>query len=802
MKKKLISYLVLACSVIGLTMVGSCKDYEDEFIGFRTEIDNHGTSIKTMQDTINAIKSRLAAIKSCNCDTSLKRRVASIENWIDTVQLGNLSVFINQMNQKLADAQTAATQAANSAAKADSAAAAEVAKQLEELKCMWPDSLYKAYVRSYLLHDSIRLERDSVAIDSIIKQLNGLSADLAKYVDSITLDDSIKAVEARYRAADALIRDSLVAIYERVNAISDSVKSLWNKVDTLYDVENKRITSLYVQGAVNPIFGSFALPVGIKSNILATYYGKATKSSQFPATNMDDLSALLVEGMQLSDAEAAVIGMVNQISTTSGETLAGEAEGNAGRIFLTINPNEVDLDSTYKFTLVTSDGAETKATIGELVPSTEKLTFGLKTKVNSEAGFYEAPVTIDADNADALSPRLAVTKDQLKGIAKDIISYKDGINLSGIASAVFKLAQTELDANAVKVQWEDKLGKHSVTSYYDLAVTAIKPLSYNALEGKSISRRLPTISNISELSIDLSSIKFDDIKFDSIHFNIDATAAYISFGEVQIDTTGKVSITANVPNHINPYTGYVDGYDTVKYYVNGLDTILTKVQDAFNGKAVVWQDNVNGAIESIVNKINNEVNTKVNGMFVDIEGKLNEPIQKLMDDVKKQINSSLSGYNAYFSKMNSLINKINKLTNKVNSRLSVDLGTYVLPMVAYEGADASMHLMSNYKAIPSSFAAGDGGIKLYLTSYTAELLAPAYKKYIAVVDYVKPDGITHDASVAQALNNGNEYFNTVIDGAQFAVPFAPTQKGTYTIYYSAIDYSGFIAGGRFYVTVK
>ena len=909
MKKKLVSYFVLACSVFGLTMVGSCKDYDFDVLQDQINyleqdhVVNLSNKLQVMQDSIDALRTRVAAIKSCTCTgtgTGCSVNCDSLANALDSLYklLGNLSSdsigtvipgytggnglsgIMTYINSQLTNAANIADRADSTANTADSLAK-EIAQELKDMRFGWSDSLKKAYDTARLafsdaaqnkadiakladsvenimaridslealdhhthtqqFFDSIKTayetaEKNKERIDSLAEETDKLYALAEQYLDSakawadsvannvkIELSTRIDSVEAQYKRADSIINGRFDAVYDSigknyqrimkldstVNALQDSIEAVKarldeveNKVDKLYDAESRRITSLYVQGAVNPIFGSFALPVGIKSNIIATYYGKATKSSVFPATDTDDLSALLDEGMQLSAAEAAVVGSVDQISTTSGEALAGKTEGNAGRIFLTVNPNEVEIDSTYKFTFVTSDGAETKATIGELVPSTEKLSFGLKTRAGSETGFYEAPVTINAEDAYGLSPKLAVTKEQLKSIAKDIISYKDGINLSGIGSAVFKLAQTELDANAVKVEWSDSLGDHSVTSFYDVAVTAIKPLSYNVLDGVTISKRLPTINNISELSIDLSSIKFDAIEFDSIHFSIDASTAYISFGNVEIDTTGKVSITANVPNHVDPYTGKVDGYDKVTYYVDGLDSILYNVQEAFNGKSVVWQDNVNGAIESLVNKINNEVNSKVNGMFADIEGKLNTPIQNLLDDVKDQVNDALSGYNKYFSKMNSLIDRINSLTNRINKRLSVDLGSYVLPMVAYESANGSLHLMSNDKAIPSKFKAAGGGIKLYLTSYTAELLAPAYKKYIAVVDYVKPDGTTHDASVAKAVNDGNEYFNTVIEGTQLAVPFAPTQKGTYTIYYSAIDYSGFIASGRFYVTVK
>lgn len=858
MKKKLVSYLVLACSVFGLTMVGSCKDYDFDVLQDQINyleqdhVGNLGNKLNAMQKSIDSLKTVVAGLGTgtgtgckVNCD-SLANALDSLYKYIGEIAADSIGTVIpgytggNGLSGILTYLNSQLTNAANLAEKADSTAK-DVAQELKDLRYGWSDSLKKAYDTAFAAFDQAKENKEKidelllndslqdVNIDSLAQVTDDLYDIAEQYLDSakawadsvannvkIELSTRIDSVEAQYKRADSLIQknienawDSIRANKQRIDEIADQIEAIEDRLDDveeaitdIVDAETRRITSLYVQGSVNPIFGSFALPVGIRSNIVATYYGQATKSSVFPAKDTDDLSALVEDGMQLTPAEVAAIGSVEQFATTSGEYLAGADEGNAGRIFLTVNPNEVDIDSTYKFTFVTSDGAETKATIGKLVPSTEKLSFGLQTKVNSETGFYEAPVTINAADAYGLSPKLAVTKEQLKDIAKDIISYKDGINLAGIGSAVFKLAQTELDANAVKVQWEDSLGKHNVTSLYDVAVTAIKPLSYNALNGKTISKKLPTINNISELSIDLSSITFNNIDLEDIDFSIDGTSAHISFDGIEIDTTGQISVTADVPNQVDPVTGNVIGYETKTYTVDGLGKVLKDVETTFNGKAINWAGNVNNAIDDLVNKINNEVNTKVNALFADIEGKLNTPIQNLLNDVKDQINSSLSGYNGYFNKMNSLINRINSLTNRINSKLGADLGTYVLPMIAYEGADASMHLMSNDKAVPSSFVAAGGGTKLYLTSYTAELLAPAYKKYIAVVDFVEADGITHDASVAQAVNSGNEYFNTVIDGKQFAVPFAPTQKGTYTIYYSAIDYSGFIASGRFYVTVK
>ena len=806
MKKKLVSYLILACSVFGLAMVGSCKDYEDEFKGFRTEIDALGTNGGTLKSRIDSVSNAVQALKSCTCDPNLKKRLDSLYTYLGSIasdsiaNAGGLSMVLNNMNQQIAKAA--------SKAYADSIDSA-LGKRIDALQCFWPDELYKAYVKSHLVHDSlrlindsVRLFRDSVAIDSIIKKLDILSAEHAKFVDSITLADSIKAVEARYKKADSIIMDTLRVVAKRLDAIADSVHALWLRVDTLklrvdslMDAENKRITSLYVQGAVNPIFGSFALPVGIRSNILGTYYGTALKSSKFPATSSDDLSAVYKVGMELTAAEKAVLGSISQVSVAANDVLISDSANNAGKIFITINPNEVQLDSTYTFKFVTSDGNETKATIGELTASTEKLTFGYKTRAGeASTGFYEADVKIEADDADSLAPKFAVTKEQLKNIAKDVVSFKDGFGLTSVAGAVFKLAQTQLDANAVKVTWTDSLGEHNVTSQYDVAVTAIQPLSYTALDGIGTSKRLPTISPLSDLSVDLN-LGTANIDLSDITFSIDGSTAAITFGDIDIASTGEIKVTVQKPVAYNTVTGKFTYKDTA-YTVTGLNTILQDVEDGLNNGKITWQANANTAI----NKLVTEVNTKVSSMITQIGGKMNTEVNSMMTKVQNSINNSLNGYSSYFDKMNSLINKVNSLTSRINSKLSLDGSAFLQPMLAYEAADGSLHPMSNDEAVPSVFTDNGGGIILYPTSYTADLLAPAYKKFIAVVDYKDANGVQNTSKAAAA--NNNEYLNKVIDGGRYAIPFAPADKGTYTIYYSAIDYSGFITAVRFYVTVK
>ena len=607
-------------------------------------------------------------------------------------------------------------------------------------------------------------------LDSIVMQV---LLPLRSYKDTI---DSITPI----------LRDLRKAVYDtimpKMKALEQRMDTLEHRVDSLMDAEKKRITSLYVQGTVNPTFGSFALPIGIRSNILSCYYGKALTDVAFPAYGAS-LDAVLDPGMELQAAELAAIGAnPTQTTLSANNTIISDSANNAGRIFITVNPNEVKIDSTYKFYLVNSLGDSTKVKMDTLKPSTEKLTFGL-TRAGGNTGFYEAAVKIEESGLDTLSPKLAVSKEQLKNIAKDILSYKDGINLSGIAGAVFELAQTQLDANAVKVEWKDSLGQHSVTSGYDVAVAAIQPLSYQAGQGIGTSRRLPTINPLTDLSISVPSTIHIDLS--SISFDVSGITSSISFGAINISYP-TVTITVDVP--AGTPGRQADGTKT--YPVDGLNALIDDINNTFAGQTVTWASDVNTTINNMINNIKTKVDQLIQ---TQLGAKLDQEVNKMLTDVQTSINSSLSGFNSYFSKMNSLISRINSVTSRINSKLDLDVNAFLQPTIMYQGNDGTFHPMSNDPAYPSKFTAANGGIVLYPTSYTAELLAPAYKKYIAVVGGPA-------AGVAEA--NGLEYMNEVIDGNRFAVPFKVTTPGTYTIYYSAVDYSGVISAQRFYVTVE
>ena len=84
------------------------------------------------------------------------------------------------------------------------------------------------------------------------------------------------------------------------------------------------------------------------------------------------------------------------------------------------------------------------------------------------------------------------------------------------------------------------------------------------------------------------------------------------------------------------------------------------------------------------------------------------------------------------------------------------------------------------------------------TSYSAEILAPACQKFVAVTKAWKNGRI--DVEAAKAANTGN--LATVLPGGTRAIEFSGKSGYTYEIVYQAMDFYGFIANTKYYVTVK
>jgi hypothetical protein len=119
-------------------------------------------------------------------------------------------------------------------------------------------------------------------------------------------------------------------------------------------------------------------------------------------------------------------------------------------------------------------------------------------------------------------------------------------------------------------------------------------------------------------------------------------------------------------------------------------------------------------------------------------------------------------------------------------------------------------MVSGNYAVGTIVPAG-GAVALVPTTYTLELLAPAYKKSVICTNVYK-NGKTaqqHVSDVEGALTEVNEALRTffLYEGQSLKNAFIFDAKSeyegmTFEFAYTALDYAGKVAGRKFYLTVK
>ena len=130
------------------------------------------------------------------------------------------------------------------------------------------------------------------------------------------------------------------------------------------------------------------------------------------------------------------------------------------------------------------------------------------------------------------------------------------------------------------------------------------------------------------------------------------------------------------------------------------------------------------------------------------------------------------------------LNKFNQETNRWLNNIN-----WALQPTMFIEANSEISrpgIMNNY----TSYDAGE--IKLIPSSWTVELLAPAFKKYVVVTSV---DGV--DVKADDPVNAG--LLGKVLPGSVYEIPFTIEPDKTYAIQYSALDYEGNIRTLNYFI---
>ena len=658
-----------------------------------------------------------------------------------------------------------------------------IAKQKAELTKLNSDLEKKHDKDNKALSDRIKKNEDALNNGALSELGKYASLDLAiqqtKFYTKEFKDvkDDIKALEEfreKYPKEAKKVTDELEKKFKALNkTVTDEAaaqKELNEAYNTAFDyLINKNLQNIAINATENPVLGYYnAAFLGSKLNLVSSFYGTAAQTSQDWGIEKNDF--------------------LNN--------------GDAGKIYITLNPNEIDPECITDLKLVDSQGNEAKGfKLGDIQTTDKVLTYGF-TKAASANGFYEVPVLA----TDPANDDFSLNKGELKEAAKNVIAKlqnpkKSNLNLSQIATTLYRSVNNQLKAYTVKASYvlydptqpveKRFVVKSQVAPTYDMAAFAVKPLSFNTLKDNQSLKNLglaldkymlPTLSDklgkfMNALDFQIKNENGKQIKMYSMvsgknvyAYQNGKNVVIVNIGTGDSFTLENTQISKDLSgfnyDH-NIYEFYQDWYQASdgKYYPTyGLKPKKDLVTE--NYERVYVLETTDTTIDELIGSINDQIGTQ-------------------LQPVKDAITNAAT-------KWDNAITPVNNLLHKINAHIS-DVNQLLQPTLLYKSTKTnSWNTLSTLKGKLGTRMTGTGSTVLVATSWTGELLAPAYKKRV----YVKEPG----ANVT--LMDTKTSAKTPFSGSTQKVLFTATAKGDYTIVYEAVDYSGVTAKKEYHITVE
>lgn len=562
------------------------------------------------------------------------------------------------------------------------------------------------------------------------------------------------------------------SVMYRLNDLESRVSTLEGNVADLADALKKLVTGVIVQQVNNPVFGSYSsLLTNVQTDILVAYHGTATQRIDFPTI----------------DPQA------NE-SYWAGDVTLNNTPGNAGAVYATINPNTVDFTGV-KLELVNSNDEPCGIELGNAIKTSsanDPLKFGFNTRSAENNGLYILPATLSEKAVNDSKLHINIDAAKAKKLLTDAIHVRKAGDvkpvMSDLAQVVLDVAQAvQLDKQGVKCSWEDKQGEHSVYSKYEIAAVAFQPLGFYTVDGifadggqywrgydkaktlidklakkvgKKIVNQIEKNANLKNINADLDNIKIDSI--DYVVISDDAMKLHLT-----IDTIVKLNIKVDAN---------VD-----------LDQALEEIQIPIDFKYNQATGDIEATEYKTVAALKDEKAIKVNAIVK--EGEAGDKdvqtieihfVKNFNVDMTEKIRAIMEQINAGFSDTNDLLDALNQLMKDAKDMIKnirnledkLENATY-LPRV-YKYLDKVATAVGKYTPMlfkPALFVNSADGfglvggsatpavvsstqVTLIPTTYSGEILAPVFKKYIRVngVGGKIVDGKTVDVTLKKGLN--------------------------------------------------
>ena len=628
-------------------------------------------------------------------------------------------------------------------------------------------------------------ESDS-AYDTSVSQIAKLT-ELNKWLGELkeTNPDLKSAIDARIQANMDVIKDGVFADKERIEAAiqgSEAYKNLKGQVDgvdaRVSALERLRLTDSIaakkITDALNHRLDSVSGSLNSALNTLLEQKldGITVNATENPVTGYWNASFTGLN-LKLASSFYGVAAEGNEDWDVKANQVLGKG-GNAGYLYVSLNPTEID-PSLVKVELVNSQGEPAKGfKLGDIDNTDKVLTFGTKAATVSANGFYQVPVIASDPQNDGVE----FDKGALAAAAKNALNElrnpkSNDLDLSLIASALYKNIPV-LTAYGVKAEYYlynpdtknlelKKTVKHAVSDY-DIAAFAVKPVSYNFLKDNA------TLDKLSGWAVENFQLPSLSSKLSKLINALDVKVDYE--GDKNVYVYSLVSDSRLVVTE-------EDGNVVIRHrWDDSVEPIVLK-NSVIDKKVCVYED-PDGPQD---NEYMYLIKTTDDSIIKVLEG-VNESIADQLQPVKNVLSNAGTKWENVIAKVNPLLKKVSSKIGSANKMLQ--------PTILYLDQNGNPNTLSTIGGRLGTRFVGTGATTLYATSWTAELLAPAYKKQI----FVKEPG-------AEILVNGKATkVGEPFAGSVNKVIFNATKAGTYTIVYKAVDYSGIEVEKTFHVIVK
>ncbi len=824
-----------ATEALAAAQQGTATPYDDTEL--RTLISNLTTVVNGLQTTVNDLKDRMQAVEgvaanALNAANAAQQKANNNANAISNMQ-NQLTALQTLVNNHINNGAIHGGGGGGSSTPYDDS---EIRSQLTTLQTNITnlntriDSIRDNYATAEQVeaanalaqkaNDAIASLRDSIADGNIVR-LDQLQDSLANRVTADQLRDSLANRVTADQLRDSLmnyvtigqLRDSLnkyvskQEFQDSITWIRDSIENLTSRLDkvdtalrSLTEDWTNLITGITINQTECPVIGTYNLPLFGHSTMLIGYYGQTTRAITFPEEG-EDGGAYIDNEERLTDAElnflaAAGYNWSDAIDLQAGEIYPNETQGGikAGKVYFTVNPDNVDFEG-QQLKIVNSQNVEAPVELSAMKHSSKVLQFAFDRTRAANNSFYEAEVTIPQSKLN--SAILNVKEDELIEQAKkslnDLKARKYGQSVSGMLSAAvtfFSAFDHTLDAYALKASWQDKTlnTERSVYSQYDIATAALKPLSFNmlqSLKGRGENFGLARIQSI------MGRVKDRIVATINANFHINTNKDQIIFKDFNYTDAQMQK--------------FYFKFETESELINIDKNVIVPVKDAYGNEIGSGQYHFTYQYEIDAMSFERDLRSEIDGLLTYMndaygeDGQVSNAVMNLLDQIEDLNGMADRLGNQSYEKANTLLVKVyNNYINKATANAYRAFDVCLLG----QNSEGDMALVSMAKEFPTKVS---GTVSLIPTSYTLELFAPAFKKFIAITNVYTFDGTNYNVdpsatTLAASANQGKNMMK-VIDGDD-RVSFDGVVGKIYEISYCALDYKGYKTRKKFYVQFK